>query len=301
MRNDLPKPTLRRLPIYFKLFNDALAEGKTHLSSHEIASDLGIDSTQVRKDIAMTGYVGKPKSGFEIEGFIKHLKVFLKLQRKKKTIVVGMGNLGVAISRYKGFDEYGLDIAGLFDSDLHKVGMKVRDCKISLVVEMPDFIRENTVEIAILTVPMDEAQAVTNLLVEAGIKGIWNFTPAQLKVPDNVIVWSQDLMAGFMTLLLLMQQKEEDIVVDGEDAKKHELRICMGSACHQLGAFDVLQAMKNFLKQYNVENRVHLKGAFCLGHCAEGIAVTLDDQLIKGVRIENVEEKFVNEILPVIR
>jgi redox-sensing transcriptional repressor len=298
MKNLISLPTLKRLPTYFRIFSDALAEGKNFISSQEIAEALGIDQTQVRKDITATGYVGKPKIGFETKGFIDHLKVVMKLHKQRKAIIIGLGNLGLAIAKYKGFSTYGLNVLGLFDVDPQKVGLKVQDCEIRTFAEVHDFVKQNSVDIAILTVPYQHAQEVANTLISSGIKGIWNFTTVHLKTPKNVIVWDQDLIAGLMMLLILMEQEPSPDAAGEKENKS--IYICMGSACHQHGAFKVLNEMKELVKMYSLDDRVELKGAFCLGNCAEGINARIDDVLISGISPDNIGDKFRSEILTLL-
>lgn len=200
-------PTLRRLPSYYNIICDASSRGEKYISSANIAKLLLIDDTQVRKDIASTGYVGKPKVGFDIAEFKLHLEEFLGLKNTRKAFLVGAGNLGVALSKYVGFKKYGLEILALFDNDPLKQGMSFGDKKVYPTSQISQMVKEHSVQMAILTVPYSQAQDVTDFLVASGIKAIWNFTTANLTVPDDVLVDNQDLASSFVTFSLLFSEK----------------------------------------------------------------------------------------------
>ena len=200
----LPLPTLRRLPYYYNILCQMEQDGFTYISSKVIAKQLGIDDTQVRKDIATTGYMGKPKVGFNTKEFREHLEKFLKMKDNKEAFLIGIGNLGVALAKYEGFKKYGLNIIGFFDNDLKKIGQYLSDREILSIEQLEHKIKKKKIKIAILTLPAEEAQEITNLLVKNGIKTIWNFAPVYLKVPENVFVWNENLAASFLSLSQFM-------------------------------------------------------------------------------------------------
>jgi redox-sensing transcriptional repressor len=204
MKKKIPNPTLKRLPVYYNIFCSADDEGRKTISSAEIADFIGVDHTQVRKDMAAIEFAGKPKVGFDVASFISYFNKIMKLRRKKKAVIVGAGNLGIAIARYDGFKKYGLEVCGVFDSDPYKIGLKVKTKEISSISALPEFIKTAGVQVAILTVPAPFAQEVVDTLIESGIKSIWNFAPVSLKVSDDVILWNQDLAASFLTLSIMM-------------------------------------------------------------------------------------------------
>lgn len=199
-------PTLRRLPNYYHIICQAHDAGEKYISSAKMSEMLDIDDTQVRKDIAATGYVGKPKVGFDVSVFKKHLEDFLGFNNTRKAILVGAGNLGIALAKYNGFDKFGLDIAAVFDNDPQKIGIKVANREIFPLSKLSDIVTDQEIKMAILTIPGEYAQDVTDVLVKAGIKGILNFAPASLKVPEDVTIQNQDLAASFVTLSLLMDK-----------------------------------------------------------------------------------------------
>lgn len=208
MNKQVSIPTLRRLPNYYHILCKEYESGTKYISSGTIAKMLDIDDTQVRKDIAATGYVGKPKVGFDVADFKVHLEKFLGFNNTKEAFLIGAGNLGTALAKYEGFKKYGLEILALFDSDHNKTGGKIWNKEVFHISKLPDLAARMNIQIAILTVPAEPAQEIANFLIESGIKAIWNFAPANLKAPDDVIVWNQDLAASFITLSQLLAEKQ---------------------------------------------------------------------------------------------
>lgn len=207
MEKNISIPTLKRLPSYYNIVCKAFEDGERYISSATIARTLDIDDTQVRKDIAATGYVGKPKVGFDVKDFKKHLEVFLGFDNTREAFLIGTGNLGIALAKYEGFEKYGLKILALFDNDPHKIGLKLADKEVFPISKLPDLVKRLHVQMAILTVPADYAQDVADYLIASGIKAIWSFAPVSLNVPDDVLIWTQDLAANFITFAQLVSQK----------------------------------------------------------------------------------------------
>jgi len=200
MKKKLSTPTLRRLPAYYRIVCEHLELGKEYIRSSEIAGRLGVDETQVRKDIAAINCSGKPKIGFNAKELKTHLESFLDVSNTKKAFLIGVGNLGIALAKYRGFDDYGLNIAALFDNDPQKIGLKIADKEVFHISEFAQKAREYDIKMVILAIPGKEAQKMANIVVESGIKAIWNFTPVSIDAPKEVIVANQDLAADFVIL-----------------------------------------------------------------------------------------------------
>lgn len=209
MTKQISIPTLKRLPSYYNIICEAANRGEKYISSATIAKMLIIDDTQVRKDIAVTGYVGKPKVGFDTFEFKSHLEEFLGLNNTRRAFLIGAGNLGIALAKYEGFRKYGLNILALFDNDPLKQGIKLANKEVYHISSLPLLLKELDVQMTILTVPYEQAQLVTDFLVESGVKAIWNFTTANLKVPFGVLVQNQDLASSFVTFSLMFSEKQK--------------------------------------------------------------------------------------------
>ena len=200
------EPTLRRLPVYHHYLQDMLNRGRDVISCTHIAQDLKLDPTQVRKDLAATGIVGKPKVGYEVQVLLETIEAFLGWDNVNEAFLIGAGHLGAALIGYPGFERYGLKIIAAFDADKTKVGKMLHGVEIMPMQKLSNLARRLCVRMAILTVPTAEAQDVASLLVEAGIEAIWNFAPVQIQVPDSVIVQHENLAAGLSILSAKLAQ-----------------------------------------------------------------------------------------------
>jgi redox-sensing transcriptional repressor len=207
-------PSVRRLPSYLLIAKQSMANGDEYISGTVIANELNLEPIQVRKDLAITGIVGKPKRGYPVVPLISAIEAYLNWDKRVDAIVVGAGNLGSALSRFPGFRQHGLYVAAAFDADLSKTGRKIQDTPVFPLAELGTKVAEMGIRVAILTVPSGNAQDVANLLVSAGIKAIWNFTNVKLKVADDVVVQNEDLSSGYAMLSIKCRLRKELQMVD---------------------------------------------------------------------------------------
>jgi redox-sensing transcriptional repressor len=187
------------------IIETAQREGKEYISGTVIAEELKLEPIQVRKDLALTGIVGKPRIGFPVDELIRAIYGFLEWDKEHRAIIVGAGNLGTALMGYREFSKRGMDIVAAFDLDKNKIGTSLHGTPVYSLGQMSEKIAELGAGMAILTVPSGHAQAVADLLVRAGITAIWNFTNIKLKVPDEVIVQKEDLSSGYAVLSVKMR------------------------------------------------------------------------------------------------
>ncbi|MGA2545694.1 MAG: redox-sensing transcriptional repressor Rex [Rectinemataceae bacterium] len=197
-------PSVRRLPSYLHIIRQAERNRDFYISGTVIAQELNLEPIQVRKDLAITGIVGKPKKGYPVEELIKAIEHYLGWDQNHVAILVGAGNLGSALMGYQEFQRHGLRIVAAFDTDPQKVGSQVHGVPVRAMENLEQGIKAITAEIAILTVPSPFAQATAETLVRAGITSIWNFTNTKLKVPDQIIVQREDLSSGYALLSVQM-------------------------------------------------------------------------------------------------
>ncbi len=190
----VPEPTLYRLPIYLTYLKLAKKAGLQYVSSTLIAKEMGIDSTQVTKDLSHTAIVGKTRVGYQVDQLISVLETFLRFNSVDYGYLFGAGSLGTALLLDHGLAQFGFAIRAAFDVNPDKVGLNMGGVKI---YHLDDFARlkEPEVNIGILTVPVDEAQRVTDIMVSGGIKAIWNFTSVRIKTPEDVVVQNTSLYA----------------------------------------------------------------------------------------------------------
>lgn len=186
--DNIPDIVIGRLPLYLRALTRLAQEEREVTSSHELGQRLGISSAQIRKDLSHFGGFGKQGTGYNIEYLLEQLRSVLQVKREWEVALVGAGDLGRAISHYKGFAQRGFRIACIFDAAPDKVGQHLGDFIIQPLEELKETIARLKIQIAMLAVPAEHAQDVANLLIEAGIRAILNYAPISLVVPENVRV-----------------------------------------------------------------------------------------------------------------
>lgn len=203
MKNSLSQRTINRLTQYHTILRDYTKKNIENITSSQISQLLGIDETQVRKDVKSINCKGKCKVGYVVSELKEIIEDTLDYKTVKKAFVIGAGNLGIALSKYSKFSEFGLEIVALFDNDTNKIGQKAGDKEILDLNKLAQKVKETNVNIAILTIPNKVAQSVTDYLVQSGIKYIWNFAPSILTVPDDVKIWHENLIGSFLQFCAL--------------------------------------------------------------------------------------------------
>ncbi len=196
----IPEKTITRLSIYLRCLEELEMSGVSSVSSKQLAERFGLNSAQVRKDLAYFGQFGVRGLGYYIAELKHNLERILGLKQDWEVALVGVGNLGSALIAYKGFQARGFQITMAFDSDPAKVGHQVDTVAVMDAAKMVPALRKKKVKIAILAVPSVTAQSVADQLVEGGVTAILNFAPAQLVVPDGVKVQNVDLSVLLKTL-----------------------------------------------------------------------------------------------------
>jgi redox-sensing transcriptional repressor len=186
--DNIPDIVIGRLPLYLRALSRLKQEGKAVTSSHELGKRLDISSAQIRKDLSHFGGFGKQGTGYQIEYLIEKLGQVLQVNTEWSVAVIGAGNLGNAITHYRGFQHRGFRIACVFDADPDKIGQKVGDFVVESQDTMAQKIKDENIKIAMLAVPAEFAQEVANILIGAGIRAILNYAPINITVPENVQV-----------------------------------------------------------------------------------------------------------------
>ncbi len=196
----IPEATVMRLSVYSRFLHQLLDEGVNTASSEAIAQGVGVSSAQVRKDLAYFGEFGTRGVGYRVDELYGHLKSILGLDHDWNIILVGAGKLGSALALYQGFAERGFHVSTIVDNDKKIVGNKLGMVTVEPIEVMTQRVKEKDIKVGVLTVPASAAQNVTDLLVEAGIKAILNFSPRVLKVPNTVILRNVDLSVNLEVL-----------------------------------------------------------------------------------------------------
>lgn len=198
MNKILSDKVINRLTLYHSILTDYIEKKIEYISSPQIAELLHVDNTQVRKDIALLGYKGKCKVGYQAYDLKVLIEETLKFKTVKTAFIVGAGNLGMALAKYDNFEAYGFNISALFDNSPDKIGQKINEKEVFNLKELPKLANKFGAKIAILTVPRAYAQEVTDFLIKSGIQYIWNFTPCVLNVPSEIQVWNENLIGNFL-------------------------------------------------------------------------------------------------------
>ena len=201
--HNVSRQTLLRMPSYLNYLEHVRQSGMNHISAPVIARNLRLNEVQVRKDISMVSTVsGKPRLGFEINRLITDIKNFLGYLEMDRAVLIGAGHLGRALLSYGGYDDYGLEIVAAFDSSDSVVGSVINGKKVLDISQLGRVIRENEIEIGIITVSAENAQDVCDHLVSLGIKAIWNFAPTFIEVPENILIQNENTAASLAMLSL---------------------------------------------------------------------------------------------------
>jgi len=176
---------VRRLPRYYRYLADLLNSGINRISSKELSERMGITASQIRQDLNCFGGFGQQGYGYNVESLYKEIGRILGLDNNFQTIIIGAGNMGRALANYKNFEKRGFKLIGIFDKDPKVVGQKINDLDVRHIDDLQKFTQENKVDIAMLCVPHDETPIVAEKAAACGIKGLWNFSPMELKLSHS--------------------------------------------------------------------------------------------------------------------
>ena len=191
----LPEPTLRRLPWYLAYVKLLDAQHIEHVSSTQIAKKINVDASQIAKDLSFLNIKGKTRIGYEVHQLVKELTDFLGFKHRHNAFMIGTGSLGAALMHDVGLVQYGLNIVAGFDVKPELVGSHIQGIPVFDIAELAERQRAFGVTIAVLAVPVEHAQQVTDVIVASGIKAIWNFTPYRIKVPAGIVLQNTSIYA----------------------------------------------------------------------------------------------------------
>jgi redox-sensing transcriptional repressor len=212
-REGISELTTGRLSVYLRCLTFLESQGQKTVSSHDLASRFHLNSAQIRKDLACFGEFGTRGVGYDVRRLKKQLVETLGIDRTRNVVIVGAGNLGLALADYNGFNANGFHIVALVDADPNKEGRRSREgIPVHAWERLGDIIRRNHVEIGIIAVPAEGAQSVYDALADTGIHAILNFAPVQLKLRTDVKVKSVDLRINLESLSFHLKNAEDGIV-----------------------------------------------------------------------------------------
>lgn len=191
---------VKRLPRYYRFLGELLDNGITRISSKDLSDKMNVTASQIRQDLNNFGCFGQQGYGYNVEILFQEIKTILGLNKTYNVIILGAGNIGQALLDYPNFEKRGFNFVGVFDIDTKVIGVKIKGIEIMDIKNLSEFLTNNLVDIAILSVPRNSAANVCKKVVEFGVKGIWNFSSIELKVPEKVIVENVHLTDSLMTL-----------------------------------------------------------------------------------------------------
>lgn len=199
-KRQISMAVVRRLPKYHRYLFELIQNDIDRISSKELSERIGFTASQIRQDLNNFGDFGQQGYGYNVKDLYYEISNILGLNTTYKTIIVGAGNFGQTIANYSRFDKLGFRLQGLFDVNPRLIGLKIRDIEIQDIDSLPNFIKDNQINIGIICTPSSQAQKMADIMVKAGITGIWNFAHVDLIVPEGVIVESVHLSESLLTL-----------------------------------------------------------------------------------------------------
>ena len=210
---EISKAVIKRLPRYYRYLGELMEENVERISSNDLSKKMHVTASQIRQDLNNFGGFGQQGYGYNVKYLYTEIGKILGIDRQHNLIIIGAGNLGQAIANYANFEKRGFMIKGMFDINPRLIGLVVRGIEIRGVDDLEQFIKDNDVQMAALTIPKTKAPELADRLVNAGIKGIWNFAHLDLNVPDDVVVENVHLSESLMRLsyrVCSMQDRKEE-------------------------------------------------------------------------------------------
>jgi len=198
---------IRRLPRYYRYLSDLLALDISRISSRELSVRMGITASQIRQDLNCFGGFGQQGYGYNVESLYNEIGNILGVNSKFHTIIIGAGNMGQALANYSNFIRRGYKLIGIFDVNPKLIGKKIKDISIMSLDSIEEFVKNNTVDIAMITVPYEHTPEVADRLARLGVKGLWNFSPMDLKLPYDVVIENVHLSDSLMVLGYKLAEK----------------------------------------------------------------------------------------------
>lgn len=200
VKEGISTAVIKRLPRYYRYLGELLESGIERISSGELSQKMNVTASQIRQDLNNFGGFGQQGYGYNVEYLYLEIGKILGVDKKHSMIIIGAGNLGQAIANYANFEKRGFVVTGLFDNNPEIYGKIVRGIEVQSTEKLKEFIINNQIEIAALTIPKNEAVKVAEVLIDSGIKAIWNFAHVDLNVPKDVVVENVHLSESLMRL-----------------------------------------------------------------------------------------------------
>lgn len=206
--NKISMAVIKRLPKYHRYLRELLDKDIKRISSKELSDIIGFTASQIRQDLNNFGGFGQQGYGYNVEDLYSEIQKILGLSKSYNTIIIGAGNLGQALANYSSFGKFGFDLKGIFDVNPKIIGLTLNDIQVMDIDNVKEFILKNGIDIAYICTNRSSAQQVADMLVDSGIKAIWNFAPVDLTVPNDVFVENVHLIDNLLTLSYFLKDKQ---------------------------------------------------------------------------------------------
>ena len=206
---NVPEVVIKRLPRYYRYLGEYIKSGTARISSASLSEKMGVTASQIRQDFNYFGGFGQQGYGYNVEFLHGEIAELLGLCEGYKAVIIGAGHLGFALANHASFEKRGFHITALFDIDENKVGKTVNQKPIYHIDEIEEYILQNDISIAILAIPKNEVGALAERLADYGIKGLWNFSSAEIKLSKPVAIENVHMSDSLMTLSYKIKQGEE--------------------------------------------------------------------------------------------
>jgi redox-sensing transcriptional repressor len=206
-KKNISMAVIKRLPKYHRYLRELLKNDVDRISSKELGEKIGFTASQIRQDLNCFGDFGQQGYGYNVKELLNEISGILGLTKEYKMIIIGAGNIGQAIANYTRFEKLAFNLAGIFDVNPKLIGLKIRDVEVSDIDDLVEFLKITQVDIGVICVSKNNAQVVADMMVTNGVKGIWNFAPVDLQVPEDIIVENVHLSESLLTLSCLMNDR----------------------------------------------------------------------------------------------
>ena len=207
---EISQAVIRRLPRYYRYLGELLENGVERISSNDLSIIMKVTASQIRQDLNNFGGFGQQGYGYNVKYLYNEIGKILGLEEEHNIIIIGAGNLGQALANYAAFEKRGFVLKGIFDVNPRLEGISIRGVPVRMMDELHDFVEKNDIAIGVLTIPKEKAVEVANLLVENGVKAIWNFAHVDLSLPDDIVVQDVHLSDSLMQLSYNISRQSKD-------------------------------------------------------------------------------------------
>jgi len=207
--NRISEAVISRLPKYYRYLSELEVKGVQRVSSSKMSADMGLNASQIRRDLNCFGGFGQQGYGYQVNNLKNEIKKILGIGKKYTAVVVGAGNIGQALFKYTNFAEEGYNLAAIFDADPSVVQKEIEGVVVRPIEELADFVINNEVNLGVITAPKQHAQRIADELVLLGVKGIWNFAPVDVVARKGVCVENVHLSDSLFVLSYRMRTNEE--------------------------------------------------------------------------------------------